>query len=759
MDIRTRIPILIVPMLLACSASDTGGRESLSTSESALIPSAVLPSGLRPDREAFPAHPLPFQSALAPDRLAAVRAAGGIEKSLASLIAVNDCGSLLEPFRQEALAAFEQKLKQNLEQALMLAKYGCWDLLYACDDDSDGISGGGLPGLPDGAKDYTTTNTQVAGVDEADFVKNDGNWIYVLATGKLHVIDAWPPGQTHEVAAIPIQGTPKRMYLVGDRLVVYASQGPLTQEADPWAYYGYYGYYGGSSAKECTYGYDCDFTGDGNALRMTVFDISDKTAPKVLRTTDFSGSYLNSRRIGGNVYTVVVFPKRAIGGVVAWPKELLNVWDLCKGDKFLYDEDQIKAMFAKLHEDGLAAIAKTTLADFLPGVTDTRWLNGQPVTETGLLGGCKNYYLSQDGDSFGLLSLWSYDATQLGPLASTTVVGKPGAVYASSDALYVAVRHGGQAYFGDKIPDATTVHKFHLLPGTIATAYAGSGVVKGRILNQFSMDEFEGHLRLATTTGHLPSPNVHSTISVLGPVPGGLDVKGMVDGLAPSEDIRSARFNGPLGFVVTFKKTDPLFVIDLADPLAPKVKGELKIPGFSTYMHVLDDQHLLSIGYDADDKGSFAWFQGVMLQVFDVSDLAAPKLVHKHVIGTRGSTSDATTDHLAFTYFGAKQLLAIPMAVCEGGSGGTYGSKMTFSGLMVFRVTLDKGFEYLGGVSHEPPESAFSYGSKCHNWWTQSNSKVKRSVFLDEWVYSIAPDLMKVSFVPDVENPIAAVGF
>lgn len=179
-------------------------------------------------------------------------------------------------------------------------------------------------------------------------------------------------------------------------------------------------------------------------------------------------------------------------------------------------------------------------------------------------------------------------------------------------------------------------------------------------------------------------------------------VKGMVDHLAPGEDIRSARFYGDVGFVVTFKKTDPLYTIDFSEPEAPRVRGELKIPGFSTYMHMIDEGHVMSIGYDADDQGDFAWFQGILLQIFDVTDLDAPTLTHKEVIGTRGSASDAATNHLAFNYFTQRGLLGIPMVICEGGSGGDFGDTMTFSGLLVYKVDPGAGFTSVGGVPHPP---------------------------------------------------------
>jgi hypothetical protein len=208
---------------------------------------------------------------------------------------------------------------------------------------------------------------------------------------------------------------------------------------------------------------------------------------------------------------------------------------------------------------------------------------------------------------------------------------------------------------------------------------------------------------------------------------------GVVDRLAPTEDIRSVRFDGDRGYIVTFKKTDPLFVLGLSDPTAPRVEAELKIPGFSTYMHRLDEGHLLTIGYDADDMGSFAYFDGVLLQIFDVRDAQNPVLAHREVIGTRGSSSEALTNHLAFNYFAPRGLLLLPMTVCEGGGNGAYGSTMTFSGLMVYGVSTGAGFSSLGRVAHPPASNA-----TCWNWWTNASSEVRRSIVMDDYVFSIS---------------------
>jgi len=243
-----------------------------------------------------------------------------------------------------------------------------------------------------------------------------------------------------------------------------------------------------------------------------------------------------------------------------------------------------------------------------------------------------------------------------------------------------------------------------------------------------------------------------SYLSVLAQQGDELQTVGQVGGIAPTEDIRSVRFDGDRAFIVTFKKTDPLFAFDISNPAHPEKLGELKIPGFSTYMHMLDDNHLLTIGYDADDHDSFAYFDGIMLQIFDVTDMSHPALAHKHIIGTRGSSSEALTNHLAFTWYPERGLLALPMTVCEGGDDGMYGQTMTFNGLMVFDASVGAGFAEHGRVPH-----AVGEGISCGNWWTDGSSTVKRSLFLDQFVYSISDAELKVRDVGALGTELATV--
>ena len=709
---------------------------------------------------------------------------GAETQTQAALEAVENCPTLIAQFRETAIEEMEKSVDARLQNAI---RWGFCGGYYWGDGPAFAPgaavsmdAGAAPPAAPTGgsATEYSETNVQVTGVDEADFVKNDGAYIYMLANGQFRIVDAWPPEQASEIAAVEIEGEPKKLFVHDGRALIYSSLDRIGQNGSSSSYY-----YGDS---ECTYGYDCEFTGDGRELKITVLDISEVTQPKPLRELRFSGSYLNSRRIGNAIYSAVIFPEPHIPGIKYWPDD--EDWNdtLCSNDaQKQIDFEAIKAQFEALKTANRERIESADITQWLPAVKEVVHTADAEQAEQAhsLLANCDSFYRTQQQQGMNFLSIISTDINGEAPLQATTIMGKPGAVYASHSALYVAAKHSQRSmrtpwFFSDDsdIEEASTIHKFKLSNEPPASQYQSSGVVKGRVLNQFSMDEYDGFFRLATTTGHLPDPKTHSTISILEDKSGELVVAGQIDNIAPTEDIRSARFIGDKGYVVTFKKTDPLFVFDLSDPQKPTIAGELKIPGFSTYMHRLDDDHLLTIGYDADDQGSFAWFQGIMLQIFDVSDMTNPMLTHKTVIGTRGSTSEAATNHLAFNYFGTKGLLAIPMTICENGqewsgSGGSYGDLMTFSGLLVYRVNAETGFELVGDVPHIAPEvqktdrgfvpspPGGKYRNMCGNWWTQSNSYVKRSIFMDDYVFSITEDTIKANALSALGKDIAVIHF
>jgi uncharacterized secreted protein with C-terminal beta-propeller domain len=565
---------------------------------------------------------------------------------------------------------------------------------------------------PASAKNASGTNNQVAGVDEADIVKTDGSYVYLASNGALRIVEAMKP---HMVSTTKVPGVAKELFVMGDRAVVYTSSG--------------------GSGQTCTYGYDCTFGGDGSKTNVTVFDIRDRAAPKVVREISLSGSLIAARRIGNAVHTVVSDNDAATPPFETFPPEL----EMCGTD-----EATVRAKFAKLKFDNERKIRATTAS--FPTLRE----NG--ATQA-MCGGLLRTPI-HDGQAF--TSVVSFDLTDDKAKATTaTLESRPGAVFASSDSLYVSVVHQKGATQGwyrsyPQASEVSEIHKFRIGENPRDTHYLGSGLVPGHVLSQFSMDEYYGYLRVATTTGRVPDPNVASTVSILTEAPGGNLIRvGAIENIAKGEDIRAVRFDDDRAYVVTFKKTDPLFVMDLYQPAHPQILGELKIPGFSTYIHRIDPDHLLSIGFDANDHGSFAYFDGVILQLFDVTNPTDPKLLHKEKIGTRGSSSQAATDHLAFNYVADRGLLAIPMTTCDGGGDGSNGTSVSFSGLLVYDVDTQRGFTKLGGVEHG------GRGVSCSTWWSAANSAVKRSVFLDDLVYSIASDRVKVQSMDHFGTDVA----
>ncbi len=649
------------------------------------------------------------------------------------------CPGLLDMMKAKARKQVDLQLKQ-LQEQVNQARF-CWgwgeDAYLASPTAGAGSSSGPVKK----ASQVSETNNQVQGVDEADMVKNDDKFIYAVASGKLTIIDAFPGDQAHALSSTLIQGTPKKLLVLGDQAVVFASQ-TVTGGAQ-WP------------SRECTYGYDCEMTGDGEATSIQVFDISNKSAPRLAREIKTSASLLAARRIGDVVHAVVSNAATVNEPYLA-PLQL----NACE----LQGKSPMERIRVFLHakDEALKKVEALSLADVLPAAEDTLLTAAGPVKRLNLYGDCGHSYVDTTQPSGSTLTVLSFKLASNSPVSTTSIAARGGAVYASADAIYVAGRnHDGSEYGwfsapSTAKPEQSTVHKFALSNALGAATYVGSGAVPGHVLNQFSLDEHQGYLRVATTVGHLPSPDAHSVITIVAPSNGGLVEVGRVDNIAPSEDIRSVRFLGDRGFIVTFKKTDPLFAIDLKNPAAPRIEGELKIPGFSTYLHPLDADHLISIGFDADDQGSFAWFAGIQLQMFDIHDMKAPTLTHKYVIGTRGTASEAATDHLAFNFFPARGVLALPMNVCEGGSGGSYGSKLSFSGLMLFNVSTLTGFTYRGGVAHQPVQTS-PYAGQCRVWWADSTTQVKRSVFMDDDVYSIADDVMKVQDIRNLGTDLASV--
>ena len=295
----------------------------------------------------------------------------------------------------------------------------------------------------------------------------------------------------------------------------------------------------------------------------------------------------------------------------------------------------------------------------------------------------------------GMLSVLTVDLAQgLKPVDSDSLMTDAQTIYASKRSLFVAT----ERWFDPAVSDPerqvdagrfTAIHKFALDPKS--AEYRGSGEVRGFVLNQFALSEHDGVLRVATTDqppwrANAEQRESESFVTVLGEK---LDEIGRVGGLGRGEQIFAVRFLGEKGYVVTFRQVDPLYTLDLSNPQKPAVRGELKIRGFSSYLHPIGNDLLLGLGQDANEQGQT---QGTQLSLFDVSDLSAPRRIHQHTLG-ESSSSAAEYDHRAFLYWPSTKLTVIPVSA--------YKPEDEFNGAFGFRVERDNGISQVGSAEHE----------------------------------------------------------
>lgn len=436
------------------------------------------------------------------------------------------------------------------------------------------------------------TNTQEAFVDEPDLVKVTPDRMLVADEGVLRVIDISGDAPVQR-GHVDLPGWDNQLLVVGDRVLAlgHSDDGWETDDAGTsWEPYGY------------------------GAAVLAEIDVSDPDAPAVVHTLEVSGAYLSARLVGETARVVLS---------AAHPQF-----------PFVYPSDDSPAARRIAEEANRRLIEEATLDDWLPGAT----LDGEAVD----LVDCTRVEQPADFSGFGFLSVLTVDLTQpLGTPVTTSVLADGQTVYASAESLYVATT--------ELEGDRTTLHRFDIT-GTGAATWLASGEVPGRLLNQFSMSEHEGRLRVATTEGS------SSRVAVLETDGQALTEVGAVDGLGPDEEIYAVRFLGDTGYVVTFRQMDPLFVIDLSDPTDPTLQGELHIPGYSAYLHPIDDTHLLGIGQDATDQGITT---GLQISLFDVGDPAAPTRVDQVMLP--GDQSEAEWDHHAFLHWQPTGQAALPI--------------------------------------------------------------------------------------------------
>ncbi len=607
-------------------------------------------------------------------------------------------------------AELARLLEERQDRQLLRAGFGTRATVEQSFDGAEAVSGAAKLPANAGA-DYSTTNVQVPGVDEADVVKTDGRYIYQVNRERVLVINAYP-AETMSVAKVirfaDERFSPREIFLDDEHLVVVGT----SYREVPWAHPG------------------PPRPRHNATVKAVVFDIRNKADITQVREVELEGHYLSARKINKNVYLVA------------------NKYP----DYYLLRDAGVPT------RNGLTPAYRDSLAgeDFVR----------VPCTDV-----C--YFPDFAQPNYLLVAGFNLDDVT-GELAVRAYLGAGENVYVSPENLYVATTerdHGPiiplpEPLDGAARPDIavgpqiwpplreekTTIYRFALEGGR--AAFSGRGEVPGTVLNQFSMDEHGGYFRVGTTLNAFGRDTSRNGLYILD---GDLNVAGKIEDIAPGERIYAVRFMGDRGYMVTFKTTDPLFVFDLADPHNPTMLGALKIPGFSNYLHPFDENHLIGFGKDAVEAvqkrpdGSvvsqgFAWEQGMKLALFDVTDVNNP--VEKHVvhIGDRGTHSEVLDNHRALLFDPEKNLLAFPITIHEikhrtpATPPSAYGT-FTFQGAYVYRLTLDRGFEWQGGITHLTDEDYLKAG----HYRSRGDRHVQRILYINENLYTLSEGMVKAN--------------
>jgi uncharacterized secreted protein with C-terminal beta-propeller domain len=523
--------------------------------------------------------------------------------------------------------------------------------------------------LAPAASDYSTTNIQVAGVDEADIVKTDGEYIYLVSGNRTIIVKAYPPEQAQVLSEIELEGTVVGIFVNEDRLVVFEGGMP---------------YYDMPVVREY---YIMPYISPRTFIK--VYDISDRENPRLQRELSADGQYVSSRMIGDYAYVVINEPVYEQDDELNLPRIYSggNETEIPATDIYYCDVYDYYYMYTTI-------IAINTQND-----------DQEPTYETILLGASSNLYVSLN-NIYLTFPVWGRDVGDFGK---------------------------------------SSIHRIHIEGDEIE--YVASGEVPGMVLNQFSMDEYGDYFRVATTThGQTTQNNVYILDM-------DLNITGSLTNLAPGETIYSARFMGERGYLVTFKQVDPLFVIDLKDPYNPEVLGYLKVTGYSDYLHPYDENHIIGIGKETTDAGEFAWYQGVKISLFDVTDVSNPREISKLEIGDRGTDSPVLRDHKAFLFDKSRNLLVMPVLEAkvdvtkysEADLVWAHGEPV-WQGAYVFDISVDGGLQLKGKITHIESPADLEQGLYYY-----SPFAVERSLYIDDVLYTISDAKIKMNNLENLD--------
>ena len=518
--------------------------------------------------------------------------------------------------------------------------------------------------------DFSGTNNQEEGVDESDFIKTDGENIYMINDDQLVILGIPEFGEINFKSTTKLDGSPREMMLSGNKLVILSS-------VNTW------NFQEGDQLRELLWDEEINRMRISSLTKFSVIDVTEKDAPVIINELYLEGQYLTAREQNGMVRTIT-HGHLDLPGLFNWVNIPLELQDEYYSSDLGWDEPRRQEIWNTsinyTIQNNNNVINSSNIEDLMPQMyhnTGSTIIKVPMHSET-----CNEFVASEDNAGIEFTSILTLDLLSQGfSFEADHLMGNWPTIYASGDMLVIAEpAQDWWWYWGvEDIKEETNIHAFSL--DEQGTSYIGSGRVDGTVLDQFSLSEFDGNIRLATTTGEWnrwwvsnPEP-MENHVIVLQPneTTSTLDEIGRIDGIAPDERIWSARFTEDKAYLVTFRQIDPLWTIDLSDPSSPTIMGELEVPGVSTYIHPLDENNILTIGIgpaDLDTGLGLDW-SNTQVSLFDVSNFSNPNLASVLPLSPVSENdrndwtwgwSEATYEHKAFQYWAPKNMLAVPLS-------------------------------------------------------------------------------------------------
>ena len=621
------------------------------------------------------------------------------------------------PFFSSELKTFssfeelENFISTNMATASQNEKFSAFDGLTIAQREAGNALDSTAEAAPTASDDYSETNIQVAGVDEADIVKTDGEYLYVVSESTIYILKAYPYNQARLVSKITLdQVYGAKIFVNGNKLVVVNDQ-PILYYAEPLAR-DTISVQEGKTAEDSSNNSSEPMIPEEeyvipvyrNELSMKVYDTTDKSNPVLTRTVALNGSLSGVRMIGDYVYMVT---------------------------------NQLATQSNPETETGIEVVLPKIGGDYVTEVDPT-----------------KISYIDVPDQLYYITTVIAVDVTNdaIAPTYEAFLTTQTTSMYVSLNNMYLIAPNTSTWLFMDtdtEVKEETLIYRIKLDQQNIVVEAEGS--VEGFVVDQFSMDEYNGYFRVATTEWNNRwteeegfSSDSTNNLFVLDM---NLDIVGKLENLAPDESIYATRFMGDRVYLVTFRQIDPFFVIDTSNPSQPTVLGYLKIPGYSSYLHIYDANHVIGVGKENST---------LKLSLFDVTDVTAPVETAKYTVEGDWSDSEALYDHKAFLFEKSKNLLAIPVTV------NTYGTidrlddepaieedkdnttiverieiateSSYFQGAYVFDISLEQGFVLKGSITHTDATNTYS-----------GTQTIRRILYIENVLYTVSDSMVALN--------------